>query len=67
MTSTVGSLTDDERKRLEDEREHLLTSLDDLDSELAAGDIDEHDYAALRDDYIARAALLSRARSTLVR
>ena len=61
MTSTVGSLTDDERQRLEDEREHLLTSLDDLDSELAAGDIDEHDYAALRDDYIARAALLSRA------
>lgn len=61
MTSTVGSLTDDERQRLEDEREHLLTSLDDLDAELAAGDIDEHDYGALRDDYIARAALLSRA------
>ena len=61
MTSTVGSLTDEERTRLEDEREHLLTSLDDLDAELAAGDIDEHDYAALRDDYIARAALLSRA------
>lgn len=39
----------------------LLRSLDDLDAELAAGDLDPDDYARLRDDYTARAAALSRA------
>ncbi|MGI8792871.1 MAG: tetratricopeptide repeat protein [Acidimicrobiales bacterium] len=39
-----------------DEREHLLASLRDLDAELAAGDIDPSDYAALRDSYTARTA-----------
>lgn len=38
------------------EREFLLESIRDLDAERAAGDIDEHDYVALRDDYTARAA-----------
>lgn len=56
-----GALTPSERERLTDEREHLLASLDDLDAELAAGDIDRDDYETLRDDYTARTAQLSRA------
>ena len=46
--------------RLVDERDHLLRSLDDLDEELHAGDIDRADYDQLRDDYVARAAALTR-------
>ena len=57
----MSSLTDAERSRFRDEREHLLASLDDLDAERAAGDIDELDYETLRDDYTARAATLTRA------
>jgi len=49
-------LTPDERARLELERDFLLTSLRDLDHELAAGDIDPTDHATLRDSYTARAA-----------
>ncbi len=41
--------------------EFLLQSLRDLDRERAAGDIDDDDYAALRDDYTARAAAALRA------
>jgi tetratricopeptide (TPR) repeat protein len=41
---------------LEEERTFLLRSLRDLDAEHAAGDVDEHDYAALRDGYTKRAA-----------
>jgi len=41
---------------LEAERAFLLQSLRDLDAEHAAGDVDEHDYSALRDGYTARAA-----------
>jgi tetratricopeptide (TPR) repeat protein len=39
-----------------EDREYLLRSLDDLDRELAAGDINQHDYETLRADYTARAA-----------
>lgn len=39
----------------------LLQSLQDLDREREAGDIDEDDYLALRDDYTARAASALRA------
>jgi tetratricopeptide (TPR) repeat protein len=46
---------------LEEQREFLLRSLDDLEAERAAGDIDEHDYETLRDDYTARAAAVLRA------
>lgn len=49
-------LTPDERARLELERDFLLTSLRDLDRELAAGDIDPTDHATLQDSYTARAA-----------
>ena len=44
----------DEELRLE--RQFLLGSLRDLESERDAGDIDETDYVTLRDDYTARAA-----------
>ena len=44
-----------------EERDHLLRSLEDLDAEYAAGDIDEHDYRALRADYTTRAASTIRA------
>ncbi len=41
--------------------EFLLQSLRDLEDERAAGDIDDDDYVALRDDYTARAAAALRA------
>jgi tetratricopeptide (TPR) repeat protein len=46
---------------LEAERDFLLRSLRDLDVEREAGDIDEVDYARLRDDYTTRAAAALRA------
>ena len=50
----------DRLAELEDERRFLLASLDDLDREHAAGDVDEEDYRALRDGYTARAAAVIR-------
>ena len=38
----------------------LLRSIDDLEREHDAGDVDEHDFAALRDGYVARAAAVLR-------
>lgn len=49
------------RRQLEDERDFLLRSIEDLDSELAVGDITGDDYLALRDSYMARAANVIRA------
>lgn len=46
---------------LEEERDFLLRSLEDLEREHDAGDIDEVDYVALKDDYTARAAETIRA------
>jgi tetratricopeptide (TPR) repeat protein len=46
---------------LEAERDFLLRSLRDLERERDAGDIEERDYLALRDDYTARAAAALRA------
>ncbi|MEX2254029.1 MAG: hypothetical protein WEC34_01200 [Acidimicrobiia bacterium] len=46
---------------LEEERDFLLRSLDDLEQERAAGSIDEESYRALHDDYTARAAAVIRA------
>lgn len=46
---------------LEEERTFLLRSIEDLDAELAAGDITEPDYRLLRDRYTARAAAVLRA------
>lgn len=46
---------------LTDRREFLLRSLEDLEREHAAGDMDEADYLALRADYTARAAAALRS------
>jgi hypothetical protein len=45
---------------LEEERDFLLRSLRDLEAEHDAGDIDDTDYATLKDDYTARAAAVLR-------
>lgn len=45
---------------LEEERAFLLRSLDDLDAEHQAGDLEDDDYQALRDDYVRRTADVSR-------
>ena len=46
---------------LEEQRRFLLRSIEDLERERAAGDLDEHDYQTLRDGYTARAAAVLRA------
>lgn len=60
MTTTgrppARRLHPDELAALEEQKEFLLRSLDDLDAERAAGDIDDADHRALADDYTARAA-----------
>jgi tetratricopeptide (TPR) repeat protein len=45
---------------LEEERDFLLRSLDDLEREREAGDVDDVDYIALRDGYTSRAAAVLR-------
>ena len=57
----AGPADPDAYAALEEQRDFLLGSLDDLERERAAGDIDEADYEALRDDYTARAAAVLRA------
>lgn len=54
-------LDPDELALLEEEREHLLTSLEDLEREHDAGDMDDADYETLRTDYTVRAAEVLRA------
>lgn len=49
-------LTPEEHTRLEHERDFLLASLQDLEDEMAVGDMDPIDYATLKDSYTARAA-----------
>lgn len=63
MTTTTARshLDPDELAALEEQRDFLLRSLDDLELEKQAGDIDDHDYRALKDDYTARAAEVLRA------
>lgn len=57
----ASGLDPDARAALEEERDFLLRSLRDLERERAAGDVDEGDYDALKDDYTARAAAVIRA------
>jgi tetratricopeptide (TPR) repeat protein len=57
----AGPADPDAYAALEEQRDFLLGSLDDLEREWAAGDIDEADYRALKDDYTARAAAVLRA------
>lgn len=54
----MAELGADELAHLEEERRFLLRSLDDLEREHAAGDVDAADYAALRDGYVKRAAVV---------
>jgi tetratricopeptide (TPR) repeat protein len=51
----------DRLAELEEERRFLLRSLDDLEREHAAGDLEDDDYRTLRDGYTARAADVLRA------
>ena len=44
--------------RLNDERDNLLRSLEDLDAEYQAGDVEPPDYESLRQNYIARTSVL---------
>jgi cytochrome c-type biogenesis protein CcmH/NrfG len=50
-----------DREQLETERDFLLQSLDDLETERETGAIDDESYAQLHDDYTARAAATIRA------
>jgi len=60
MTSPA-SLDPDDLANLEEERDFLLRSLEDLEREHDAGDLEDDDYATLRDDYTVRAAETLRA------
>jgi tetratricopeptide (TPR) repeat protein len=51
-----GELDPDVLAALEEERDFLLGSLEDLEREHDAGDVDDDDYRGLKDDYTARAA-----------
>lgn len=57
----MTDLAPDALAALEDQRDFLLRSLEDLEREHDAGDVDGLDYIALRDDYTARAASVLRA------
>lgn len=46
----------DQLAELEEERRYLLRSLQDLEREHDAGDVDDDDYATLKDDYTVRAS-----------
>jgi tetratricopeptide (TPR) repeat protein len=58
VTAVHGTrpLDPDALAALEEQRDFLLRSLEDLEREHDAGDVDDHDYASLKDDYTARAA-----------
>lgn len=63
MTETTEASADQDPRRaaLESERDFLLRSLDDLETERAAGGIDDESYRRLHEDYTARAAATIRA------
>lgn len=60
-TGAVARLDPDALVSLEEERDFLLCSLEDLEREHAAGDVDATDFAALKDDYTARAGAVLRS------
>jgi hypothetical protein len=60
-TASRQRLDPDELAALEEQRDFLLASIRDLDAEREAGDLDDDDYQALKDDYTARAAEVLRA------
>ena len=57
MSSSLDRRT---RAQLEEERDLLLQSLEDLEVEHEQGDLDDDDYRSLRDDYTVRAAAILR-------
>lgn len=57
----AGPADPDAYAALEEQRDFLLRSIDDLEEEYEAGDVDEDDYRTLKDDYTARAASVLRA------
>src|SRR5579864_9577254 len=57
----MSALDERTQEQLLAERDFLLNSLTDLEAERSAGDIAEHDSAALKDDYTVRAAEVLRA------
>lgn len=61
MTSAVAGLDPDQLAALEEQRDFLLRSLEDLEREHDAGDLDDDDYQHLKDDYTGRAAETLRA------
>jgi tetratricopeptide (TPR) repeat protein len=61
MSDKRADLDGAEHGSLEDERDFLLRSLDDLDAELLAGNIDPDTYRVLHDDYTARASAVIRS------
>lgn len=56
-----SALNPDELAELEREQSFLLRSLDDLDAERRAGDLEVHDHELLSDDYTRRLAEVTRA------
>jgi cytochrome c-type biogenesis protein CcmH/NrfG len=61
MSEMSTKLDPEQQSELERERDFLLKSLDDLETERASGNIDDASYAELHDDYTARAAATIRA------
>ena len=55
----------DELASIDDERAALLRSLSDLEAEYTAGDLDDVDYRALKDDYVGRTASVIRRRADI--
>jgi tetratricopeptide (TPR) repeat protein len=60
MTRPGGRTVQAATEKLAEERDFLLASLRDLEREHEAGELADDDYAALRDDYTARAAAVLR-------
>ena len=58
--SPASTFDPDALAALEEQRDFLLRSLRDLEREHDAGDLDDDDYLALKDDYTARAAAVLR-------
>jgi cytochrome c-type biogenesis protein CcmH/NrfG len=61
MMTDVPEAADESREQLENERDFLLRSLDDLERERDKGTIDDESYERLHADYTARAAAVIRA------
>jgi cytochrome c-type biogenesis protein CcmH/NrfG len=59
-SAETGGLDREARARLEQERDFLMKSLDDLELEHENGGIDDESYASLHDDYTARTAAVIR-------